>query len=127
MLVRANGQQHSKDTAARAMGSESSASDPSEVDASEPSSEGLAAEESTAKRPEFYDPELDEEDERWVGKRRQGRQSDAILSCPGCLSTVCLDCQAHAQYEHQYRAVEVINCRSGICFPSRCVRSMLHC
>ena len=113
-------QQHSKDTvAARTMDSESNASDPPEEDASESSSEVLAAEESKkAERPEFYDPELDEEDERWVDKRRQGRQSDAILSCPGCLSTVCLDCQAHAQYEHQYRAVEVINCRSGICTPS---------
>ncbi len=30
-----------------------------------------------------YDPSLDEEDQEWVDRKRQGRRSDAILSCPG--------------------------------------------
>ncbi|KAK9843180.1 hypothetical protein WJX74_008178 [Apatococcus lobatus] len=88
-----------------------SESDASGSGVSEPLRGVSAATESAAQGPEFYDPELDEEDERWVDQCRQGRQSDAILSCPGCLATICLECQAHAQYEHQYRAIEVISCR----------------
>lgn len=93
------------------MESQSDASDASDAEVSEPSNCGSAIRESAAQQPDFYDPELDEVDERWVDSRRQGRQSDAVLSCPGCLSTVCLECQAHVQYEHQFRAVDVINCR----------------
>lgn len=89
-----------------------SGSDASDGDVSEPSVGESAARDTAAQQPDFYDPELDEADERWVDSRRQGRQSDAVLSCPGCLSTVCLECQAHVQYEHQFRAVDVINCRS---------------
>lgn len=59
----------------------------------------------------FYDAELDEKDQAWVEKRRQGRRSDAILSCPGCLTSVCLDCQQHAEREGHFRAMFVINCR----------------
>jgi hypothetical protein len=43
--------------------------------------------------PEFYDPDLDDVDERWVSKQRKGRTSDAVLSCPACFTTLCLDCQ----------------------------------
>ena len=93
-----------------------SESDASEDAVSEPSVCEAAARNSAAQQPDFYDPELDEVDERWVEGRRQGRQSDAVLSCPGCLSTVCLECQAHIQYEHQFRAVDVINCRSDSSF-----------
>ena len=46
-----------------------------------------------------------------VGCRRQGRKSDAILSCPGCLTTVCIDCQQHAVFENQFRAMYTMNCR----------------
>lgn len=46
-----------------------------------------------------------------MAKRRQGRQSDAVLSCPCCFITVCLDCQQHEVYQNQYRAMFVANCR----------------
>lgn len=47
-------------------------------------------------KPEFYDPELDDKDELWVQKRRKGSNSDAVLSCPACFTTLCLDCQRYA-------------------------------
>ncbi|KAK1256509.1 hypothetical protein QJS04_geneDACA019201 [Acorus gramineus] len=61
--------------------------------------------------PEFYDPEIDEKDEVWVHKRRGGGTSDAVLSCPACFTTLCLDCQRHEKYLTQYRAMFVVNCR----------------
>lgn len=61
--------------------------------------------------PEFFDPESDEKDAAWVAKQRQGRKSDAILSCPCCLTTLCIDCQQHADLEGQFRAMFVMNCR----------------
>ena len=61
---------------------------------------------------EFYDSEADDKDQAWMHKQRQGRHSDAILSCPGCLTTVCIDCQRHEYYTTQYRAMFVRNCRS---------------
>lgn len=61
--------------------------------------------------PEFYDPEADDKDEKWVKKLRKGRNSDAILSCPLCFTTVCVDCQQHAKNENQFRAMFVMNCR----------------
>ena len=42
--------------------------------------------------------------------RGQGRKTDAILSCPGCFTTCCIDCQQH-EYKDQYRAMFVTNCR----------------
>ena len=39
-----------------------------------------------------------------------GRHSDAMLSCPCCLTTLCLDCQRHTDFAHQYRAMFVSNC-----------------
>ena len=60
---------------------------------------------------EFYDSGADEQDQAWVEMQRQGRRSDAILSCPGCLTTVCLDCQRHEYITTQYRAMFVTNCR----------------
>lgn len=60
---------------------------------------------------EFYDPAADERDEKWAAKQRAGRKSDAILSCPGCLTTVCIDCQQHADFEGQFRAMFTLNCR----------------
>lgn len=61
--------------------------------------------------PEFYDPDLDDKDAAWVRRQRGGRRSDAILSCPGCLTTVCLDCQQHANEEGQFRAMFCTNVR----------------
>jgi len=57
----------------------------------------------------LYDPEMDDDDERWVNRQRQryqpeaagqaGRRlpnSDAVLNCPACMSLLCLDCQRSA-------------------------------
>eukprot|EP00245_Coleochaete_scutata_P011574 TRINITY_DN4316_c0_g1_i7.p1 TRINITY_DN4316_c0_g1~~TRINITY_DN4316_c0_g1_i7.p1 ORF type:complete len:184 (-),score=27.37 TRINITY_DN4316_c0_g1_i7:98-571(-) len=68
--------------------------------------EGLIKEE-----PEWYDPDVDDKDEAWVEKQRRGHESDAILSCPACLTTLCLDCQRHEKYTTQYRAMFVQSCR----------------
>lgn len=72
----------------------------------------------------LYDPDLDDEDQRWVDAERQAYQpavpsgskskrlanSDAVLNCPACMTLLCLDCQGHDIYEHQYRAMFVKNC-----------------
>jgi hypothetical protein len=64
-----------------------------------------------AAAPEFYDPEADDKDEKWVKKLRKGQNSDAILTCPLCFTTVCVDCQQHVEFENQFRAMFVMNCR----------------
>ncbi|KAK0573810.1 hypothetical protein LWI29_013939 [Acer saccharum] len=64
-------------------------------------------------KPEFYDPEVDAKDEKWAQKVRKGRQSDAVLSCPVCFTTLCLECQRHEKYVSQYRAIFVVNCKIG--------------
>lgn len=61
-------------------------------------------------KPEFYDPDLDDKDERWIEKKRKGHATDAVLSCPACFTTLCLECQRHEKYVTQYRAVFVMNC-----------------
>jgi len=78
----------------------------------------------------FYDPKQDDEDQSWVDDvRRSYHQSstekkptiptpgvaplpssDAVLNCPACFTVLCLDCQRHAVYKTQYRAMFVINC-----------------
>ncbi len=60
---------------------------------------------------EFYDPDADERDARWAAAQRKGHTSDAVLSCPLCFTTLCLDCQQHARYDNQFRAMFVINCK----------------
>ncbi|CAN0909040.1 E2F-associated phosphoprotein [Linum grandiflorum] len=63
-------------------------------------------------KPEFYDPKIDEKDEAWVGKQRRGnRRSDAVLSCPACFTTLCLQSQRHETNVSQYRAMFVVNCK----------------
>ena len=37
-------------------------------------------------------------------------KSDAVLNCPACMTTLCLDCQRHDTYANQYRAMFVLNC-----------------
>lgn len=64
-----------------------------------------------AEPPEFYDDAADEKDEQWIAKARKGRKSDAILSCPGCFTTVCIDCQRHERHENQFRALLTMNCK----------------
>jgi hypothetical protein len=70
-----------------------------------------APEEPGAPEAEFYDPDMDARDEAWTKRQRGGRNSDAILSCPGCLTTVCLDCQQHHANDGQFRAMFCINVR----------------
>jgi predicted nucleic acid binding AN1-type Zn finger protein len=81
----------------------------------------------------LYDPNMDDEDERWIQRQRLSYhnvrlseklskkqkskeikdfpQSDAVLNCPACMSTLCLDCQRHELYHSQYRAMFVMNCK----------------
>lgn len=70
----------------------------------------------------FYDPDQDDEDERWVKNHRRRHlmkggkasrkppASDAVLDCPACMTTLCLDCQKHEAYHNQFRAMFVMNC-----------------
>ncbi|XP_028395987.1 E2F-associated phosphoprotein-like [Dendronephthya gigantea] len=37
--------------------------------------------------------------------------SDAMLACPACLTTLCVDCQRHDIYKQQFRAMFVMNCK----------------
>lgn len=46
-------------------------------------------------KPEFYDPKIDEKNETWARKQRGGRASDAVLSCPACFTTLCMDSQRY--------------------------------
>lgn len=43
----------------------------------------------------------DDADEAWAAQQRSGRTTDAILSCPGCFTTLCIDCQQHELYHTQ--------------------------
>lgn len=91
----------------------------------------------------FYDPQMDDRDQQWmdakrrsyqIKKKRRGSnpgkgepqplpQSDAVLNCPACLTTLCMDCQRHAIYNNQYRAMFVFNCSvdwsEGLKFPTK--------
>lgn len=49
-------------------------------------------------KPEFYDSDIDDKDELWVQTKRKGRTSDAVLSCPSCFTTLCLECQRYTVY-----------------------------
>lgn len=60
---------------------------------------------------EFYDAEADDRNEAWVQKMRRAEHSDAILSCPLCFTTLCIECQQHEKFENQFRAMFVMNCR----------------
>merc|ERR1712129_176686 len=53
---------------------------------------------------------IEENEELVVTKQGiKPRYSDAILSCPCCLTIVCMDCQRHEKFENQYRAMFVMN------------------
>lgn len=72
----------------------------------------------------LYDPDADDEDQKWVDEQRQASvgaanaaagnrkppQSDAVLNCPCCMTMLCLDCQRHEIYKTQFRAMFVFNC-----------------
>ncbi|KAG0252010.1 hypothetical protein BG011_007268 [Mortierella polycephala] len=69
----------------------------------------------------LYDPDEDDKDEDWILKKIAANRppgckpediwTDAILSCPMCLTQLCFDCQQHEDYSHQFRAMFVENCR----------------
>lgn len=73
---------------------------------------------------ELYDEQADDADEAWVnrhyrkeatrrttqGKGQQGKGSDAVLNCPCCFTTICMDCQRHDRYKNQFRAMFTVNC-----------------
>ncbi|KAG0290743.1 hypothetical protein BGZ96_005815 [Linnemannia gamsii] len=69
----------------------------------------------------LYDPDEDDRDENWLikkisanrppGCRPEDIWTDAILSCPMCLTQLCFDCQQHEVYTHQFRAMFVEHCR----------------
>ncbi|VDM66452.1 unnamed protein product [Strongylus vulgaris] len=79
--------------------------------------------------PDYYDPEEDDDNEKWMQQRRKATglteaakkvkearpridgDSDAVLSCPGCMVMLTRDCQRHEIYSGQYRAMFVENCR----------------
>lgn len=46
-----------------------------------------------------------------VRERPRKHQTDAELSCPACFTLLCVDCQQHVEYENQFRAMFVQNCR----------------
>eukprot|EP00039_Didymoeca_costata_P029639 m.25639 g.25639 ORF g.25639 m.25639 type:complete len:266 (+) comp7725_c0_seq4:273-1070(+) len=84
----------------------------------------------------LYDPRMDDEDQAWVDMQKRKNKSvdmfgldmpeketrttdpnvsaapnsDAILSCPACMTVLCFDCQRHDLYETQFRAMFVVNC-----------------
>lgn len=63
--------------------------------------------------PDYYDEHEDDQDEAFVIQQQQmdskNMNSDAILSCPCCLTTLCRDCQQHERYKDQFRAMFVMN------------------
>ncbi|KAG0202246.1 WD repeat-containing protein 6 [Mortierella sp. GBA30] len=69
----------------------------------------------------LYDPDEDDRDENWLlkkiaenrppGCKPEDIWTDAILSCPMCLTQLCFDCQQHEFYPHQFRAMFIERCR----------------
>ncbi|XP_045182669.2 E2F-associated phosphoprotein-like [Mercenaria mercenaria] len=75
----------------------------------------------------LYDPNIDDDNEKWMENQRRSYlskgngistqkhrrlpHSDAVLDCPACMTTLCLDCQRHDVYDNQYRAMFVTNCK----------------
>jgi len=68
----------------------------------------------------LYNEDIDKDNEKWMHQKRmkhkdeskEGKKirSDAMLSCPACMITVCVDCQRHDLYKTQFRAMFVMNC-----------------
>jgi len=71
---------------------------------------------------DLYDSDADEADDKWMATNASGalavptgakgppRVSDALLSCPCCFATVCVDCVKHDEVANQWRAIDVLNC-----------------
>ncbi|KAJ2016041.1 hypothetical protein GGI18_005955, partial [Coemansia linderi] len=59
----------------------------------------------------MYDDEADKRDAEWVESELQkGGKTDAVLSCPQCLTQICFECQRHARFAEQFRAQSVRHC-----------------
>jgi hypothetical protein len=58
----------------------------------------------------LFDPDIDDDDERWLEGQRQGGHTDALLSCPSCFTLLCIECQQHDSRGNLYRAMFVRNC-----------------
>uniref|UniRef100_A0A2R9AEC2 E2F associated phosphoprotein n=1 Tax=Pan paniscus TaxID=9597 RepID=A0A2R9AEC2_PANPA len=78
----------------------------------------------------LYDPEKDNRDQAWVDAQRRGyhglgpqrsRQqqpvpnSDAVLNCPACMTTLCLDCQRipKPNIQSQYKEETVLRYKAS--------------
>ncbi|MFH4984629.1 hypothetical protein AB6A40_011338 [Gnathostoma spinigerum] len=87
----------------------------------------------------FYDSDEDDDNEKWVREHRErlklvkpeigdngtnkvkqasatndqvhDSETDAVLSCPACMTLLTRDCQRHDLYRNQYRAIFVENCK----------------
>ena len=81
---------------------------PEDIPGDESDGSAESTRELSKEQAELYGEELDAEDEAWVAKQRAGK-SDAHLSCPSCLISICIDCQAHASQENRWRALYVMN------------------
>ena len=70
------------------------------------SSQSLGGDVGARERREFFDADADDADARALSRASGGSSAtDAILSCPGCFTEVCVLCQKHERYAGQYRAV----------------------
>uniref|UniRef100_A0A2K6FY64 E2F associated phosphoprotein n=2 Tax=Propithecus coquereli TaxID=379532 RepID=A0A2K6FY64_PROCO len=65
----------------------------------------------------YFDSDSEDEDKAYHGfglqrplQQQPVPNSDAVLNCPACMTTLCLDCQRHESYKTQYRAMFVMNC-----------------
>ena len=59
---------------------------------------------------EFFDADADaKEFAKLVASLGGDGRTDAVLSCPGCFTTVTALCQRHERYHEQYRAVFAMN------------------
>lgn len=74
---------------------------------------------SAEKEEDFYDENLDDEDEQFVQSLNRSRtagqseqaasKTDATLNCPCCMSLLSLETQRHVSYRNQYRAMFTFN------------------
>uniref|UniRef100_A0A8C5RM97 E2F associated phosphoprotein n=1 Tax=Laticauda laticaudata TaxID=8630 RepID=A0A8C5RM97_LATLA len=79
-----------------------------------PGDASVAGQSGTVSTSKYYDDiyfDSDSDDEDDVAEKLPAvPNSDAILNCPACMTTLCLDCQRHELYKTQYRAMFVMNC-----------------
>ena len=92
-----------EEDAKRSLSSESSSDEASPEDDDDDDDERANTAEKEKEEELFYDSNLDDKDEKFIRKRNN---TDAILSCPACFSTVCTQCQQHLTFDLQYRAIE---------------------